>query len=83
MLMTHLEPRSAPAQGRLNRLVVRLNFFDFLVYFSFNVLDPSSQREKAIASCLFSFVYFRSSTSRRFLLQFGTIVINSGTNEIF
>jgi len=43
----------------------------------------SSQREKAIASCLFTFVYFRSRTRRRFLLQFALIVINSGTDEIF
>ena len=43
--------------------------------------DPS-QREKAIASCLFTFVYFRSS-SRCFLLQFDLIVINSGMDEIF
>jgi hypothetical protein len=42
-----------------------------------------NQREKAIASCLFAFAYFRSSTRRRFLLQFGLIVINSGTDELF
>src|SRR6202011_2374366 len=35
------------------------------------------------ASCLFTFVYFRSSTRRRFLLQFDLIVINCGTDEIF
>src|SRR5467141_2141507 len=28
-------------------------------------------------------MYFRSSTRRRFLLQFDLIVINGGTNEIF
>jgi transposase len=39
--------------------------------------------KKAIASCLFTFVYFRASTRRRFLLQFDLIVINSGTDEIF
>jgi transposase len=39
-------------------------------------------REKAIASCLFTFVYFRSSTRRRFLHQFDLIVINGGTDEI-
>src|SRR5229473_3866544 len=31
----------------------------------------------------FTFVYFRSSTRRRFLLQFDLIVINRGTDEIF
>src|SRR5215471_1879264 len=35
------------------------------------------------SSRLFTFVYFRSSTRRRFLLQFDLIVINSGTDEIF
>ena len=40
--------------------------------------------KKAIASCLFTFVYFRSSTRRRFLLlQFDLIVINRGTDKLF
>ena len=41
-----------------------------------------NRREKAIASCLFTFVYFRSSTRGRFLHQFDLIVINGGTDEI-
>jgi ketosteroid isomerase-like protein len=40
-------------------------------------------REKAIASCLFTFSYFRSRSRRRFLLRFAPIVIDSGTDEIF
>jgi len=49
------------------------------------VNESTSQRKSYsfIASCLFTFVYFRSSTRRRFLLQFYLIVINSGTDEIF
>jgi hypothetical protein len=31
----------------------------------------------------FHFVYFRSSTRRRFPLQFDLIVINGGTDKIF
>jgi hypothetical protein len=47
-----------------------------------------NQREKAIASRLFTFVYFLAfgyfrSTRRRFLLQLDLIVIDSGTDEIF
>src|SRR5580692_8367480 len=42
-----------------------------------------NQREKSMASCLFIFGYFRSSTRGRFLLLFCPIVINSGTEEIF
>jgi len=44
------------------------------------------QRElvrKAVVSLLFTFMYFRSSTRRRFPLQFDLIVINGGTDEIF
>src|SRR5262245_24208962 len=43
----------------------------------------SRRRAKAMASCLFCFAYFRSSTGRRFLLDFALIEINSGTNQIF
>ena len=39
--------------------------------------------EKAVVSLLFTFMYFRSSTGRRFPLQFELIVINGGTDEIF
>src|SRR5260370_35985396 len=38
---------------------------------------------KAVVSSLFTFMYFRSSTHRRFPLQFDLIVINGGTDEIF
>jgi len=44
------------------------------------------QRElvrKAVVSSLFTFMYFRSSTRRRFPLQFDLIVINGGTDKIF
>src|SRR5207253_6934032 len=44
------------------------------------------QRElvrKSCSSSLFTFMYFRSSTRRRFPLQFNLIVINGGTDEIF
>jgi len=34
-------------------------------------------------SSFFTFMYFRSSTRRRFPLQFDLIVINGGTYEIF
>jgi hypothetical protein len=34
-------------------------------------------------SSLFTFMYFRSSTRRRFPLQFDLIVINGGADEIF
>ena len=36
-----------------------------------------------IVSSVFTFMYFRSSTRRRFPLQFDLIVINGGTDEIF
>jgi len=39
--------------------------------------------EKSIVSLLFTFMYFRSTTRRRFLLQFDPIVINGGADEIF
>ena len=42
-----------------------------------------NQREKFMASCLFIFGYFRSSTRRRFLLLFCLIVIDGGADEIF
>ncbi len=42
-----------------------------------------TEREKAIASCLLTLAYFRASARGRFLLRFGLIEINSGTNEIF
>src|SRR4029077_10783931 len=37
----------------------------------------------AVVSRLFTFMYFRSSTRRRFPLQFDLIVINGGADEIF
>jgi hypothetical protein len=42
----------------------------------------AGQREKAIASCLFAFVYFRARPRRRFFLQPGLIEINRGTDEV-
>jgi hypothetical protein len=41
------------------------------------------KHEKNMASYRFAFVCFRSRTCRRFLLRFGLIVINGGTDEIF
>jgi putative chromate ion transporter len=41
------------------------------------------RRRSAAARVLGTFVYFRSSTRGRLLLQFDLIVINSGTDEIF
>ena len=46
-------------------------------------VQRNSWREKAIASCLFTFACFRSSSRRRILLRFGLIAINSGTDKIF
>ena len=40
-----------------------------------------NEREKAIASCLFTFVYFRSRARRRFFLLFSLIVIKSGADK--
>jgi hypothetical protein len=39
--------------------------------------------KKAVVSSLFAFICFRSSTCRRFPLQFDLIVINRGSDEIF
>jgi hypothetical protein len=39
--------------------------------------------EKAMASCLFTFMHFRSSTRGRSLLPLDLIVFNSDTDEIF
>jgi hypothetical protein len=41
------------------------------------------ERQQQSFSSLFTFMYFRSSTRRRFPLQFDLIVINGGTDEIF
>lgn len=38
---------------------------------------------ETFGSILLTLAYFRSSAPGRFLLQFGLIVINSGTNESF
>src|SRR5262249_36010081 len=46
-------------------------------------LSATIGEKKAIASCLFTFAYFRSSTRRRFPLRFDLIVIDGGADEIF
>src|SRR5207244_6840354 len=46
-------------------------------------VSETISEKKPLASCLFTFVQFRSSTRRRFLPQFDLIVIDSGTDEIF
>ncbi len=43
--------------------------------------EPSPENRDV--SSLFTFMYFRSSSRRRFPLQFDLIVINGGTDEIF
>lgn len=48
-----------------------------------STIVTQSAREKTGVSSLFNFMYFRSSTRRRPLLQFDLIVINGGTDEIY
>jgi hypothetical protein len=57
----------------------------------YEMLSPSQSRWKAgsrngapipVVSSLFTFMYSRSSTRRRFPLQFALIVINRRTDEI-
>jgi len=45
-----------------------------------SLLDP---RHRGAGSLLFTFMYFRSRTRKRFPLQFDLIVVNGGTDEIF
>src|ERR1700730_4246199 len=58
----------------------------------YEILSPSQSRwnagwrngaPTAVVSSLFTFMYLRSNTRRRFPLQFDLIVINGGTDEIF
>ena len=75
--------------GNLKRPALAGNFSGIQNGFSFPVagLRQFSKRiqgfRPTIGNVFFAFVYFRSSTRRRFLLQFDLIVINSGTDEIF
>src|SRR5205823_1286059 len=78
------------AQAQVHQLVINLIIYAelslaFATVEALNSVMGAGRRnqEKAIASRLFTLVYFRSSTRRRFLLQFGPIVINAGTDEIF
>ena len=45
--------------------------------------SPDSRLLSRLRRPLLTFMYFRSSTQRRFPLQFDLIVINGGTDEIF
>ena len=58
----------------------------------YEMLSPSQRRwsagwrngaPTAALSSLFTFMYFRASTRRRFPLQFDLIVINGGMDKIF